>query len=237
MLETETIINMGFLLHNLHNQIFELQQKQFGEYHAKPFYVYRGQGLLKTDFEKLVAAKGGLLFFNNFLSTSNDTDVSAILAESISVDTSKVAILFKMFIDPSVSSTPFASIKGYTYFKEEEILFSMHTVFRVGEIIQIDTDKPFYHVELTLTSDDDQELQTLTKCIQKETADSTGWKRLGHLLLKIGQYDKAEQLYKTLEVETLDENEKSRYYNQLGTIRNHQSDYQKATLDRAHRVT
>ncbi len=50
ILEAETIINMGFFLRNLHNQIVELHQKQFGNHHVPPFYVYRGQGLLKTDF-------------------------------------------------------------------------------------------------------------------------------------------------------------------------------------------
>ena len=38
--------------------------------------VYRGQGMLHADFEKMKNSKGALLSFNNFLSTSVDRDVS-----------------------------------------------------------------------------------------------------------------------------------------------------------------
>jgi hypothetical protein len=69
-LEADTIITMGFFVRDLNQQIGELHKKQVGNYHGKSFIVYRGQGLLKTDFEKLQKTKGGLMSFNNFLSTS-----------------------------------------------------------------------------------------------------------------------------------------------------------------------
>ena len=41
-----------------------------------------------------------------------------------------------MTIDPAQSTTPFASIIDVSYFRgqEDEVLFSMHTVFRIGTI-------------------------------------------------------------------------------------------------------
>jgi tetratricopeptide (TPR) repeat protein len=49
-----------------------------------------------------------------------------------------IGILFTMSIDPSVSSAPFASIREVSHFQtEEEILFSMHIVFRIGEITKL----------------------------------------------------------------------------------------------------
>jgi hypothetical protein len=73
--------------------------------------------------------------FNNFLSTSKTQEVSLGFVKGALWKTDTVGILFQMSIDPSVSSTPFASIKEVSFFKkEEEILFSMHTVFRIGEI-------------------------------------------------------------------------------------------------------
>jgi hypothetical protein len=41
-------------MHDLHHTITQQHQQQFGSYRGKPFTVYRGQGLLKTDFEKLL---------------------------------------------------------------------------------------------------------------------------------------------------------------------------------------
>ncbi|CAF0791588.1 unnamed protein product [Adineta steineri] len=227
-LDADIIINMGFFLRDVHQQIQQLHEQQVSSYGQKPFLVYRGQGLMKSDFEKLRKTKGGLMSFNNFLSTSTDKEVSVHFARRASAEPDKVGILFTMSIDPCIKSTPFASIQEVSYFKgEEEILFSMHTVFRVNTIKQMDNKNQFYQVELQLTSDDDQQLRLLTDRIREEV-DGTGWERLGTVLLKIGQFNKAEELYNVLLEQTSDESEKALYYNQLGYIKDGQGDYKKA---------
>jgi tetratricopeptide (TPR) repeat protein len=228
-LEGDTIINMGFFIHDLHRKIKQLYNKQVKSYDGKPFIVYRGQGLSFTDFEKLQKTKGGLMFFNNFLSTSKRQEISLNFGKTASGKIDMIGIQFKMTIDPLVSSTPFAVIDEVSYFKtEEEILFSMHTVFRIGEITRIDKCYPLYQVELKLTADDDEQLRTLTHRIRKETAGATGWKRLDQLLIKLSQFDKAEELYKLLLEQTSDDGEKANYYHQLGCIKDGQGDYEKA---------
>jgi hypothetical protein len=185
-LEADTIINMGFFIRDLHRQIEQLYRKQVSSYHAKLFIVYRGQGITTTDFEKLVQTKDGLMSFNNFLSTSKNPEVSLKFAERALTKTDTIGVLFQMSIDPSVSSTPFASIHEVSYMSnEEEILFSMHSVFRVGEIRKLDNTKPLYQVNLKLTADDDYQLRTLTKHIRKEAGNGSGWQRIGSLSLKI----------------------------------------------------
>ncbi|CAF1584911.1 unnamed protein product, partial [Adineta steineri] len=228
-MDGDTIINMGFFIHDLHQQIKGLHQQQVHSYHAKPFIVYRGQGLSKAIFEKLQKTKGGLISFNNFLSTTTEKDIALGLAYSASENVDMVRIFFIMSIDPCIKSTPFASIKKESYFKEEaEILFSMHTVFRVGATKQIDNENELYQVELQLTSDDDQQLRLLTDRIREQASGGTGWQRLGNLLLKIGQFNKAEELYNVLLEQTSNEGEKAHYYNQLGTVHLYQDDYEKA---------
>ncbi|CAF4198749.1 unnamed protein product, partial [Adineta steineri] len=228
-LDADTIINMGFFLRDLHQQIQQLYEQQISTYDRKPLVVYRGQGFMKLDFEKLQNTKGGLISFNNFLSTSTNEKLSLSFAIDASTEPDKVGILFIMSIDPSIKSAPFASIKEVSYFKEEEeILFSMHTVFRVGTIKQMGNKNQLYQVELQLTSDDDQQLRLLTDRIREEADGDNEWERLGNLLLKIGQFNKAEELYNTLLEQTSDESEKAFYYNQLGDIHCKQGDYEKA---------
>jgi tetratricopeptide (TPR) repeat protein len=228
-LQGDTIINMGFFIHELHQQIRELYQKQIGNYHKNSFIVYRGQGLLKIDFDKLLKTQNGLMSFNNFLSTSTNRDVSFRFAKSASTKIDMVGILFKMDIDSSLSSVPFAAIPEVSYYKtEEEILFSMHTVFRIGEITKIDNNNSLYRVDLQLTADNDQELRTLTDRIREEVVSETGWRRLGKLLLKIGQFNKAEEVYNVLLEQSSDQSEKALYYNQLGYIKRYQDDYTQA---------
>ncbi|CAF0926073.1 unnamed protein product [Adineta steineri] len=228
-LDADGIITMGFFMCRLHQEIQQLHQQQFNSDHGEPFIVYRGQGLMKSDFEKLQKLKDGLMSFNNFLSTSTDKEVSLGFAQGALGNGDMVGILFIMSIDPCIKSTPFASIKEESYFKEEEeILFSMHTVFRVNAIKQMDNTNTLYQVELELTSDDDYQLRLLTDRIHEEASGSTGWRRLGKLLLKISQFNKAEELYNVLLEQTSDESEKAYYYHHLGYVKNDQGDYEKA---------
>ncbi|CAF0820088.1 unnamed protein product [Adineta steineri] len=227
-LDADIIITMGFFLRDLHQQIQKLYEQQISTYGTKPFVVYRGQGLLKSDFEKLQKTKGGLMSFNNFLSTSTNKEVSFEFAECASTTTDTVGILFIMSIDPCLKSTPYASIKEMSYFKEEEeILFSMHTVFRVVAIKPMDNENQLYQVNLQLTSDSDQQLRLLTDRIRGE-AGGSGWQRLGSLLLQIGQFNKADELYNVLLEQTSDQGENAIYYHQLGLVHSNRGDYERA---------
>ncbi len=102
VLEIDTLIKMGFFIHDLHCQIEKLHQQQFGGHHGEVFNVYRGQGLSGQDFEKLQKTKGGLISFNNFLSTSKDREVSLPFALTAMTTTDSIGILFTMTIDPSI---------------------------------------------------------------------------------------------------------------------------------------
>ncbi|CAF3600113.1 unnamed protein product [Adineta steineri] len=228
-LDADPIITMGFFICHLHQEIQQLHEQQANRYGRTPFSVYRGQGLLRSESEKLQKTKGGLMSFNSFLSTSSDREVSLDYAQCASINPDMVGILFIMSIDPCIKSTPFAFINDVSdYNEEQEILFSMHTVFRVGTIERMDNENELYQVKLQLTSDDDQQLRVLTDRIREEASAGTGWQRLGSLLRKIGQFNKAEKLYNVLLEQTSDEDEQALYYNQLGLVHSSQGDYQKA---------
>ncbi|CAF1157433.1 unnamed protein product [Adineta steineri] len=228
--EVDTIIKMRFFIHDLYEEINKLYVKQTTGQEKHSFIVYRGQGLSKEDFEKLLRAKGGLMSFNNFLSTSKKREVSLEFSEDALNNTELIGVLFKMVIDQSELATPYALINEVeSYFKnEEEILFSMHTVFRIGEIKQIQKNNRLYQVILTLTNSKNKQLSALTELLREETNGSTGWHRLGMLLIKLGKFDKAEQVYRTLFDQTNDKNEKALLFHQLGLVKRNQGDYNEA---------
>ena len=110
-----------------------------------------------------------------------------------------MGILFTITIDPSKSSVPFASVDRISQFPgEDEILFSMHAVFRISEIKPINETNRLFEVELTLTSDNDEDLLQLTESIRKTIPGPTGWNQLGYLLLQLQQAEGAQQIYETL---------------------------------------
>lgn len=229
ILEIETIIKMGFFIHDLHQQIDQLYRKQINSYGGKPFTVYRGQGLSKPDFEKLRKLKDGLISFNNFLSTSTDRNISLGFAMSALERADTLGIIFRIFVDLRVSSTPLASIGDVSYFQtEEEVLFSMHTIFRIDKIDRIDDNSLLYEVYLRLTADDDEQLRTLSDRIRKEIEGETSWERMGKLLNKLSQFDTAEEIFNILVEQTSDEDEKAIFYNNIGDIKNSQGSYEKA---------
>ncbi|CAF0930616.1 unnamed protein product [Adineta steineri] len=233
LMDADIIVRMGFFINDLHRDIQRLHSEQFdGHQSSTTFTVYRGQGLSKEDFIELTKTKGGLLSFNNFLSTSRNRNVSLAFAQEAAINPDLVGILFVMSINPADSTTPFASITDVSYFhKEDEVLFSMHTIFRIGDIKQMDGNKYLYQVSLTLTNNNDQDLRTLGDQIRQETfPDQQGCYRLGHLLIKMGQFNKAQEVYEDLLHQAANESDKAPIYYQLGCIKCNQGEYQEALV-------
>jgi tetratricopeptide (TPR) repeat protein len=230
-MDIDLIIKMGFFLQDLHNHIAVLHSEQYnGHYHSNSFTVYRGQGLFQTDFNQLMKTQGGLISFNNFLSTSVNRAVSFAFAESNHYNPDLIGVLFEITINPSMSTSPFANIEKLSYYQgEEEILFSMHSVFRIGQVKQIDNNDRLWQVDLTLTSDSDPQLLALTERMREETYPHLkGWYRLGNLLVKLAQFDKAQQVFDIMLDQTTEQKEKANIYYMLGMIKRHQGEFAEA---------
>ncbi|CAF1292108.1 unnamed protein product [Adineta steineri] len=232
-MDVDIIVRMGFFINDLHRDIQRLHSKQFNsEPSSETFTVYRGQCLSKEDFTEMTKTKGGLLSFNNFLSTSTNRDVSLCFAPQAAANPDLVGILFVISINPTNSTTPFASVTDVSYFHtENEVLFSIHTIFRIGNIQPMDGNNHLYQVNLTLTNDNDQDLRTLSDQIRQETfPDAEGWYRLGLLLIKMGQFTKAQEIYQFLLHQATNESDKAPIYYELGWIKYNQGEYQEALL-------
>ncbi|CAF0972193.1 unnamed protein product [Adineta steineri] len=239
-MDVDIIVRMGFFINDLHRDIQRLHSKQFDDHQSgKTFTLYRGQCLSKKDFIEMTKTKGGLLSFNNFLSTSRNRDVSLCFAPQAATNPDLVGILFVILIDPTHSTIPFASVSDVSYFHvEDEVLFSMHTIFRIRDIKPMDGNNHCYQVNLTLTNDNDQDLRTLTDCIRQETfSDSKGWYRLGLLLIKMGQFTKAQEVFEVLLDQTRNESDKASIYYQLGWVKCNQGEYQEALLSHEKALT
>jgi len=230
LMDIDTIVKVGFFVCDLHNQLTLLHAEQFNEHtSSNSFTVYRGQGLSQLDFDKMKENTNGLLAFNNFLSTTKDRRVSLKFIRRSVINTDLVPILFIMHIDPMIRRTPFANITDVSAIKgEEEILFSMHSVFRIRQIKKLDSDNTIWEVVLTLTSQNDPQLHALTETVRKETKGSNGWHRLGKLMIKLAKLDQAEELYRSLLRKDEDLDTKADIVHQLGYIYSNQAKHEDA---------
>ena len=230
-MEIELIIHTGFFLRDLHQQITRLHPEQYPkDRQLKPFAIYRGQGLSKTDFNQLINTVGGLLSFNSFLSTSKNRQVSLDFTLKTMKNSQLVGILFQMTVDPTIQSTPFINVGNLgCYSGEAEVLFSMHSVFRIEQMQKIDGNERLWQVDLTLTGDQDPQLHALTKYIREETfPKAEGWYRLGGLLGKLGRSAHAQQVYNELLDRATDENEEAYIYHEIGVSKNNLGEYAEA---------
>ncbi|CAF4506848.1 unnamed protein product [Rotaria socialis] len=227
-LDVNIMLKMGFFIRFLHRHIEQLYQEQSTDF-EQHFTVYRGQCLSKMDFEKLLKTIGGLMSFNNFLSTSRDKNVSMAFADSDPMNLDSIGILFIMSIEPKMSKSPFALIDKVSQFdSEEEILFSMHTVFRIVEIEKVSKSSLMWRVHLILTADDDPHLAVLTKYMQEESNGSTGWERMGHLMHTLGESEKGEEVYTMLIEQASNEKDTANYYHHLGVMKDRRGEYREA---------
>ncbi|CAF1294755.1 unnamed protein product, partial [Rotaria magnacalcarata] len=137
-----------------------------------------------------------------------------------------------MTIDPSkisTSITPFAMIDKHSALpQQQEILFTMHSVFGIVEITQTPSNSRLWEVQLTITDESDLQLSTLTNRIKEEVQGSNGWYRMGKLMLQVGHFDQAEELYNELLKGAFDDRERAHIYHQLGVMNYHQGKYQEA---------
>ncbi|CAF4724756.1 unnamed protein product, partial [Rotaria sp. Silwood2] len=127
---------------------------------------------------------------------------------------------------------PFAEVSkvGYYKDKEEEILFSTHTIFRINRIERIPDEHTdsLWQVNLTLAGNQDDDFNKLTAHLREEFNWAKGWSRLGHILIKLGEPVKAEHLYKILLEKASTDKQRSDYNLQLGTVYDNMGEYSKA---------
>ena len=234
LMDTEIIMKTGFFIRHLQKHMDKVHREQQAQHPiTKEFTVYRGQGLFLEYFEKMKKSKGGLMAFNNFLSTSYSREISIGFARQSSSDL--IAVLFVMKIDPHVceqAGISFVDVTDEGYFKgrEKEILFATHSTFRILRMNEIKDSKrnPMLEVHLTLVGENDQEMGELTRHVREEMGSRTGWDRLGWILIKIGQSEKAKILYQLLLEKVSSDKERGDYLDMLGNVYDDMGEYSKA---------
>ncbi|CAF0820457.1 unnamed protein product [Rotaria sp. Silwood1] len=227
MLEIDVIAAMGFFMKDIHQQL-EKEHRTRSTGRA-PFIVYRGQAMSNDEFEKIHKNINGLLTFNNLLSTSVDFKVAMGFAQNRKGQPDKVPILFEMQIDPILTTIPFASLKGLGYFHaEEEILFSMHTIFRITQVKE--NQDHIWQIKLDLVSDKDLQIGELIKRMRSEIGDGSATDRLARLMVTFGEFGKAETVYNLVlgSIPNDDEKALACIYNQLGYTQYKQGNHSQA---------
>ena len=234
LMDTEIIMKTGFFIRHLQKHMDKVHREQQAQHPiTDEFTVFRGQGLPHEYFDKMKKSEGGLMAFNNFLSTSRSREISISFAQQSNSDL--IDVLFVMTINLRVceqAGISFVDVTDEGYFKgeEREILFATHSIFRILRMNEIKDSKrnPMWEVHLTLVGENDPEMGELTRHVREEMGSSIGWDRLGRILWKIGQPEKAEEVYQVLLDKVSSDTERGDYLLMLGLVYYDMGEYSKA---------
>ena len=218
----DTLFVLRVFIRHLHKQIVQLQKND----EWKSMELYRGQGMEKVDFERIRANEGGLMSISNFLSTSASRDVALVFARDALSDRKKVSVLMEFKIDEK-TAIPFAYIAKQSVFeKEEEWLFSMGSVFRIGPSKCLPDG--IWLITLTLTNDNDEQLTALRKYFKKSMEDKNNCVNFAKLMNQLAAWKRAEYFYlMSLETETAWQR-RSVLFNDLGLVKSELEQYDEA---------
>ncbi|CAF1009612.1 unnamed protein product [Didymodactylos carnosus] len=229
--DIEILYRLRFFIVDLHKQLEKLQPEFIKLLNDMESTVslYRGQIMTSDEFEsKLKHNTGSLLSTTSFLSTTIDEELAKGFA--IADGSSYTSILFKITLDTTIHKGVFAYIDPTvgSFDSENEVLFSMGTVFRIETVKKLDND--IWQVSLSMTNDEDQQLKTLCNHMRTELGITCHLASLGRLMFHMGNYDLAEQFNQLLlrDPTIVDPHDLGLLHNDLGLIYSNQADYTKA---------
>ena len=232
--EIDVIYKLGFLIKQLHIQLNRLHEEN-ALVMKNISTVYRGKTMSTEDFDLLLKDKSGcLLSFRSFLITTITKEISIdFITRRLATHLDMIGVLFEIHIDHNKFSekTPFALLKD-TDMNNDEICFHLSTIFYIESIEQAIIDvMVIWIVKLKLVNDDDQRLRHLLKFSQSDEVHANPVSYLGRMLINMGEYRRAEQVFLSLLQDTSVLSQPRRLvrtHNGLGGIYTFKKEYGKA---------
>ncbi|CAF0927833.1 unnamed protein product [Adineta steineri] len=190
LLDVEILCIVHFFIRDLHNQLAKIHAEK--SKYESPLIVYRGQGMQPDDFKRLLKKNETCIVFNNFIFTTTDRQEAFCSAQN-AFNKGLIGILFEMHVDPSLEGiSPFARIEVTSYGKKSknQILFSMHSVFRIETVER--SDNGIWNIKLKLSNMLSNQL--IDKIREQIQGRDVLW-RMGALFFCMAEFDKSRQIY------------------------------------------
>ena len=192
------LFNLRFFVADLYNQLALLFDEQCKSM-TLPTVVYRGQFISNNDFDRKIQGNiNGFLSFNSFCSTSTNINVALAFAGNCATnDPNTKSVVFEITVEAEKSRRPFANIEHLSTKKDEdEVLFSMASVFRIQSIEYL-SSFDVWLVRLLMNGEEDEELNALAKKMKEELGFTDTWSIFDNLSTNGGgQYEELFALMK-----------------------------------------
>jgi tetratricopeptide (TPR) repeat protein len=232
----DIIFVFRFFLSDMHNQLQQLYIKQFvNNTTSSSLDLFRGQFMNAKEFNIIKDNVDRLISINQFFSTTKAYDLAYLFAGC--GDNNKppdiVSVIFQIEIDDTGHSLkrPFACLQELSKVEDEqEVLFSPGTVFRIENVEAIPGNAENWYVQLKLIDDDaENEASNLRNQLEKKFCVNPKLTSLGEVLIKMGEYNKAERYFNIIMEHTTRNPEiLGTVHISLGVIHHNRGKYHKA---------
>jgi tetratricopeptide (TPR) repeat protein len=209
----DMLVLFRFIIRDLDGQLKELQCNQ----PQTPVRVFRCQFMFKEELAKLRNDVGKLISINSFLSTSMSREQALLFLNKPAV-TDDRSVMFEIEADPQTDGVakPFANISSQSdYAQEQEILFTLGSIFQLTEVYQ---ENDIWILRMRHLGSQNHDLKDLYEHMRiKESTSSC--LTLGRVMFNGGKLDQAERFYsKALDQLSSNHSDVAECYHGLGRV-------------------
>jgi len=220
-------------IHIFHLYIFDLngelmKHKQSCESKQKSLRLYRGKKLHGAVLEKLIDNVGGMISINGFLSTTRSLNIAkTYFAGADQYRHEYRSVIFEYCFDEENIIRAYADISEISQFpSEEEVLFSIGSVWRIDSIEKDPKSESVWIVKLSTCCEVDLKIK---KCF-RELQQAPAIIMIGNILYELGALTEAENFYlKAINDGSIDNETRYILYINIATINMKQEKYYQAS--------
>jgi len=149
--DADTLVKLRYILIDIYAH---LKQSHF--YQSQREIYYRGQIMSNKQFENLKELQGNIISINTFLSTTTSMQIALMYAGKYHGNSDMTSVVFSIEKHSPVETRPYANISRYSLFPDEdEVLFGMGSVFRIGNIRELPNADNIWIIHLKMTDQRD----------------------------------------------------------------------------------
>jgi len=136
----DAMFKLRHILTDIYTHLNDVYKQNHSYYYRRSVteIYYRGQVMSSKEFESFQALRGSIISINTFLSTTTSMQIALMYAGKFHENPDLISVVFNIEIDSGIHTRPYANISHHSLFPDEdETLFAMGSVFRVGNIRQL----------------------------------------------------------------------------------------------------
>jgi len=156
--DVDTMFKLRHILTDIYAHLNESYKQNHSSFFQSPSEIYyRGQLMSNKEFDYFKELRGNIISINTFLSTTRSMQVALMYAGKYHTNPDMISVVFSIEKDShAINTRPYANISHYSLFPDEdETLFAMGSVFRVGNIRELTNADNIWVIHLKMTDQQD----------------------------------------------------------------------------------